>query len=412
MEKPTAGEMKLLVMLQGLEDEYSIYFQPHINYMHPDIIIVKEGCGVLIIEVKDWDLTTYTFHKDKDVFGYLTVLNEEAKLKTPFQQVNEYKSELFRACPEMNKARIKNKKIFGTIRTAVYFSKASTYEIENLFGSNDKFTQTDEGEKRYLKYIAYWSSDDSDATLLAQVKKQLGRHSFFRQEFFTEVTAVLKPSEEWLEQMQPFTLDSNQKALAESVPGHRVRVRGVAGSGKTLVIAQKAINCFKAKKEKVLILVYNVTLRNYIRDKIAQNTRDMSQHQRMLAFEIAHFDGFLIDIADQYDLKGVKPDHYYDERTKTIDWKRYHDEFMTVIRDMKNHIQSYSTILIDEAQDYESEWFRFVEEIFADEQTEMLVVADEKQNLYQKNQPESKEQDQILNGKERGRTCRAAEAMF
>lgn len=54
MEKPTEGELDLLKELQSLSDDFEIYFQAHINLAHPDIVILKKGCGALIIKVKDW----------------------------------------------------------------------------------------------------------------------------------------------------------------------------------------------------------------------------------------------------------------------------------------------------------------------------------------------------------------------
>ena len=55
------GERALLDFLyKHLDDTYEIYFQPFLNGDRPDFIIVRNGYGVLIIEVKDWILKKYT----------------------------------------------------------------------------------------------------------------------------------------------------------------------------------------------------------------------------------------------------------------------------------------------------------------------------------------------------------------
>lgn len=69
MEKPTEGEWVLLQKLQDLSDNYTIYFQPYINIAHPDIVIVAKECGVMIIEVKDWNLGAYEFLAESNSFG-------------------------------------------------------------------------------------------------------------------------------------------------------------------------------------------------------------------------------------------------------------------------------------------------------------------------------------------------------
>ncbi|WP_222117118.1 hypothetical protein, partial [Campylobacter coli] len=58
-------------------------------------------------------------------------------------------------------------------------------------------------------------------------------------------------------------LTQQQKRLIEHIPNSWRRVKGVAGSGKTLVIAQKAVNIAIANK-KALIICFNKTLKRYI----------------------------------------------------------------------------------------------------------------------------------------------------
>src|SRR6185312_16204532 len=64
--KPTPGELKLLVFLEAcLDDSYEVYFQPFLNGDNPDVIILRENSGALIIEVKDWQLDYYTLNPRK-----------------------------------------------------------------------------------------------------------------------------------------------------------------------------------------------------------------------------------------------------------------------------------------------------------------------------------------------------------
>ena len=59
-DKPTEGEWYLLHFLASiLDDRYEVYFQPHLCGSQPDVIIMLQGGGVLVIEVKDWSLSLY-----------------------------------------------------------------------------------------------------------------------------------------------------------------------------------------------------------------------------------------------------------------------------------------------------------------------------------------------------------------
>ena len=58
--QPEKGEWELLVFLFNyLDDSYEIYFQPFLDGDMPDMVIMRKGGGVLIIEVKDWNLNSY-----------------------------------------------------------------------------------------------------------------------------------------------------------------------------------------------------------------------------------------------------------------------------------------------------------------------------------------------------------------
>ncbi len=402
MVRPTEGELALLEELSKLPDAYQVYFQPHINFAHPDIIILHETAGAMIIEVKDWNLAAYSYYSDKDDYGYskkddygyLKVKNESGRIATPFQQVQEYKDEFYNTfCPELITEKInRNSKdgngdrVYGVIKTAVYFHKATANAVDELFGSSGHLSINKEEIKTYKIYTSYWCSEDLQS-ITSDIKERLLKkeHQYFTQPIYNSMQALLVPSESWAEQMTPFELDAKQKQFAKCTPGAKTRLKGIAGSGKTLVVAQKAINCYNRKKTPVLILTYNITLRNYIRDRIAQNTRGMSQTERGDAFEIIHYDKFLPQVIRKMHLKSPTPGERLDG---IIDWRGYREECRRILENNRNRIKEYGckydTILIDEAQDYESEWFDTIQKYFLADKAEFFVVADEKQNVYER----------------------------
>ena len=87
-QPPTDGELSLLIFLEKeYDNDAEVYFQPYFNGDRPDVIIIHKTKGVIIIEVKDWDLKHY--HID---YNNNWILNKnKAKLKSPFYQVFGYK---------------------------------------------------------------------------------------------------------------------------------------------------------------------------------------------------------------------------------------------------------------------------------------------------------------------------------
>ncbi len=82
--KPEIGELYLLDFLKNhLDDSFEVFFNPFLNGDRPDIIIMKENQGVLIIEVKDYALDSYELDERKN----WKVKNINQPIKSPISQV-------------------------------------------------------------------------------------------------------------------------------------------------------------------------------------------------------------------------------------------------------------------------------------------------------------------------------------
>lgn len=72
--------------------------------------------------------------------------------------------------------------------------------------------------------------------------------------------------------MQPI---GAQKRLSESSITQQ-KISGVAGSGKTQVLAFRAVNAMKRTGGDVLVLTYNITLANYLKFRLSEIREDFS----------------------------------------------------------------------------------------------------------------------------------------
>jgi hypothetical protein len=65
-QKPTERELYLFTFLNEILDStYTIYFQPFLNELLPDIIVTHPDRGVLIIEAKDYNIDSYYVSESK-----------------------------------------------------------------------------------------------------------------------------------------------------------------------------------------------------------------------------------------------------------------------------------------------------------------------------------------------------------
>lgn len=134
--KLTDGESKLLKYLYSvLDDSFEIYSQPFLNGDRPDIIIMRKGSGVLIIEVKDWNLSSYS----TDNHGNWIVNN--SIIRSPIQQVLTYKENLYNLhIANLLEKNIKEPKHWGIVNCAIYFHCENTAAVNDFiyYRANDK----------------------------------------------------------------------------------------------------------------------------------------------------------------------------------------------------------------------------------------------------------------------------------
>jgi hypothetical protein len=73
--QPTEGERTLLKFLKNsLDDSFEVYFNPFLNGDRPDVLIMRKGYGVMIIEVKDWKFSSLSKYKYANLFKTLDLL--------------------------------------------------------------------------------------------------------------------------------------------------------------------------------------------------------------------------------------------------------------------------------------------------------------------------------------------------
>jgi hypothetical protein len=370
--QPTEGEWKLIQFLAAtLDDSYEIFVQPYVNGDNPDIAVLRKGSGLLIIEVKDWDLGSYTI----DVNTNWHVRSNGAIIKSPLKQVDSYKQNLFKLhSEELYRANVTNHNLWATVNCGVYFHKPNHSQILSFLLSpfNDKRYAK---YNKFVSYFALWGSDSlTPGTLKSTLSKfWMNRQSkYFNDELYFSVRRYLKAPFHKIEEGIPITYSKEQQELIRSEIRPRRKIKGVAGSGKTFVLAKRAVNAHKRTNGKVLILTYNLALKNYIQDRI----NDVREEFFWENFYITNYHQFFKAQANNYNLEIESLDSWNDT------------EFF---EPAKGLIKKFDVVLIDEIQDYEQEWIDIITKYFTHPETELAVFGDEKQNIYERELDENNE---------------------
>lgn len=412
-QKPTEGEMFLLEFLTThFDDQVEVYFQPCFNGDRPDIVVMSPNAGIIIIEVKDWNLDLYSV--DEKNKWSVNLPSRQQQVKSPFAQVFSYKKNFFEIHVNgLLEKSLKNDAFFKMIKACVYFhhgSKAAidllykphldrlrdeSRENENSFKNKqidfDRYERRREGINRAKRKFERDMSLSLHKTSLQKISLPITvKESVFDEAVYHEFKRLLNPPYHYASEGKPPNYTDKQIRLIQSSPNARAKICGLAGSGKTVVLAGRAVNAHKRHGGRVLILTFNITLRSYIHDRISAVREDFSWS----AFDISNYHRFITIALNNSDVPVELPEHLqYDGMNRDIARKialeRDHYFEKTYYSDMKifdgAEIKTkYDTILIDEIQDYKPEWIKIIRSYFLEENGEMLLFGDEKQNIYKR----------------------------
>jgi hypothetical protein len=370
--QPTLGEWKLLnFLLEKLDDTYEIFYQPFLNGDNPDFAIMRKGSGVLLIEVKDWVLDHY--YCDKSTKWRL--MKDDTFIKSPLSQVETYKNNLFQLhSEELFQRSVKNKNNWATVNCAVYFHNASEERLTS-FLLDDFQSESYGGYRKFVKYFGLLGKNSLTEDNLNKLFSRfwLNKKSYYFDEtLYNSIRRYLKSPLHQIEDGIKIIYSKEQNELIRSEIRPRRKVKGVAGSGKTLVLAKRAVNAHIRTGEKVLVLTYNLSLKNYIHDRIS----DVREEFYWSNFYITNYHQFFKTQANNHNLEinnlGVWQDVNFFEK-------------------VKDNIQKYDVVLIDEIQDYLQNWIDIITKYFTKEETEFVVFGDEKQNIYGRTLDENNE---------------------
>lgn len=370
--QPTEGEWKLLYfLLEKLDDTYEIYYQPFLNGDNPDFALMRKGSGVLLIEVKDWNLDHYyidertKWHLEKD----------GTPIKSPLNQVETYKDNLFQLhSEELFLRSVKNKNNWATVNCAVYFHNATQQRI-NDFLLKDFQGENYVGYRKFVSYFGLLGSNSLNENSLNQLlsKFWLNKQSYYFDEtLYKSIRRYLKSPLHQIEEGIKINYTKEQQELIRSEIRPRRKIKGVAGSGKTLVLAKRAVNAHIRTGQKVLVLTYNLSLKNYIHDRIS----DVREEFYWSNFYITNYHQFFKTQANNYNL----------ETNSIGNWQD-----VNFFEKVKDGIQNFDVVLIDEIQDYLQSWIDIVTKYFTHNETEFVVFGDEKQNIYNRKLDENNE---------------------
>ena len=383
----TDGERQFYKFLETVakpDSRYFAWYTPDIKDREPDFILFSEKTGLIIFEVKDWDLgqiieaTPHQFRLRK---GAKTESHQN-----PQKQVRDYFWSLKDTIQKDANLISKDPKHHGNPKIpmdcGVVFPNITKYDYLNKGLS--EVIDTDK--------ILFWDDLHPQSDICCDKTGQcfLGclldkfppRFSFsITGKDYKHLKRLLFPTvcidlpergtcafEEQERQIK--ILDNNQEAIARKFDGgHRI-ISGASGTGKTLILVHKAafLKQYNPSIKKILFICFNITLVNYIKRLIAAKGLGIGEN----GVEVYHFFELcskILDEAVNYENEG---DEYYEVIVE-----------LTLSRLKEENIQ-YDAILVDEGQDISDNMYRVITSLLNKDTNNLTIAIDEGQNLYKR----------------------------
>ncbi|WP_107724889.1 3'-5' exonuclease [Desmospora activa] len=393
--KATAGEALLFRTLKRyLPEEYVVYYEPDIQGWRPDFVIIGPDLGLLVLEVKDYTPNTLVAI-NPDQWTIRNGSGEETAVVSPLKQARDY---AFRMADKLKKDRdlvrtegkhrFKLKFPYGYGVVFTRLTKADLARRELLTVIDPKLALTREEidpERETFSEILLKQKLARMFTVSFTLEEPLTPLDIQRIRFhlFPEVRISGKSKkvqyQEYvllsLDDLQ--TMDLHQENLAKQIGDKHRLIRGVAGSGKTLILASRAALLAKENPDwNILVLCYNISLSRFIADMVEQK---LNQSESLFDFVA---EGEEIQTVQQKHNITVR--HFHDWLNRDLKIKS-EEEIPTTLQEWeagKRSFPLYDAILIDEGQDFTPEWLGLVTRLLNPDTQSLLIVEDRAQTIY------------------------------
>jgi hypothetical protein len=189
----------------------------------------------------------------------------------------------------------------------------------------------------------------------------------------------LKPSLERSiknDELELVRLTQRQAALLKFLEERfRVLIKGVAGSGKTMLAMDKAVS-FARMGHRTLFLCYNELLAEVLRDEVPDDLSSM--------LKIRHFHAWCRECCTKTKAKasGIKFSVPEESNAKRHFWDTTSADLLLSAIPIIS--ERYDAVVVDEGQDFASDWWYPIEEALAESKANraLYVFYDPDQNLY------------------------------
>ena len=386
VSRMTSGERRLAERLESkLDDDYLLWYDVPMGprNTHPDFCVLHPRRGILVLEVKDWKLSTI-LQADKqnwEIFGDSgpkTVIN-------PLEQARQYAHQVVKALERdtqlvqvdgQHAGKLAFPWSYGVVFSNISRKQFEAAELHHAIEPNrvlcqDEMLEGVDAEELQSRLWGMFSYGMRGVMSLPQMDR--ARWIMFP-EVRVQTQGALFDDDDADAQLPDImrVMDLQQEQLARSLgEGHRV-IHGVAGSGKTMILGYRAEYLAQAStptSKPILILCFNEPLGVKLHNVMSAKGLGSKVHAR-------HFHKWCYDQL-KYSGQALPPQgpnfsaELVDRVIRAVDRKQIPSG-------------QYQAVMIDEGHDFAPEWLKLITQMVDLSTNSLLVLYDDAQSIYER----------------------------
>jgi hypothetical protein len=401
--KATSGEKKVFKILRDAlqpDDDHYVWYDTPVSGRYSDFIVFSQDLGIIILEVKDWSIERFKTVNPKTFSGFFYKPDQLVEVPNPLQQVRVYTSRVSNLikqtkaltqqdgdykgkprfpigrCVVFTNIRREQAKEAGMLDSSIIPSAQALFADDLSFDLDNKADCKVFFQK--LKGALAYDHINFDFEPLSYSEIQLLRHILFPEVRIGQQSLLDD------EELSIKALDIQQERVAKNIgEGHRI-LKGVAGSGKSVVLACRAKYLRQVSKDwKILVVCFNLNLLSPLKLHILGSGEDERT-------DILHFHGLIKKVTN------ANLTRHNDENEQQYN-ARIGEQFFDFIQ--KKQVQKYDAILIDEGQDLSDDWVKCLTQLLNPETNSLLFCYDPAQNVFGRKRPNWKSVGLNVQGK-------------
>ena len=379
----TTGERRFAERLEAkLESDYLLWYDVAVGRRarHPDFIVVHPRRGALMLEVKDWRTETIqsinpaqaTLLTERGIVHELNPFEQARQLAHEVVGLLQRDSLLVNPDNDPRRGKLCFPWSYGVVLPFITRKQFVDTELgraipeHRVVCADEMYEEVDaeEFQKRLWQMFPWVPKAPLSLPQIERVRWHL----------FPDIRIAGPRQTTLLPDLVPDlmrVMDLEQERLARSLgEGHRV-IHGVAGSGKTMILVYRCVHLAKLMRKPVLVLCYNRTLAERLRQLIDE--QGVGQH-----VHVRNFHAWCRDQLTQYHC--VMP--------TATDKNEYSKQLVERLADAVERGQvpaaQYGAVLVDEGHDFEAEWLKLIVRMVDPESNFLLLLYDDAQSIYKR----------------------------